>query len=853
MRLEALLYFYGRRLRTHPIQEVLAGLGIAIGVALAFAVMVANGSIADSATETVRGVTGTADLQLSSRDPRGFDEGLLREVRALPGVKLAAPLLDQRAVLVSREGRTVAVNLASIDQSLAALSGTLPANFVSGGMRLVQGIVVPRDTAKALGLEDGAQHSAVQPLPRISVHVRGRAFPLTVAGILGPETIGSLAAARIALLPLQRLQELAGLPGRLTRILVDVEPGREASVRSALTTLAAGRLSITAADNETRLLRNALGPSDQVAGFFAAISAYLGFLFAFNAVLLTTPERRRVLAELRIQGFKSRQLVLLSLFESAVLGIVASSVGVLIGAILASRVFDATPDYLAPPFTLSTHTIIGLTPVLVSFFGGVLASGLAAGPPLLDLRRSRAVDAVFHGSSAPGNTLREATRRLLFFVAVGLLVLTFALLVWLPFFALVASALLALATVLMVPSVLAIVLRMGEALANRTQRFNMLTMALLAMRATTLRSLALAATGAVALYGCVAIGGARDDLLRGIGQYTSDYVGTADLWVVNSNDNQATSDIRAQGLTRRIAALPGVAAVRTYQGSFLDIPGRRLWVIARPPSDRAMLPASQLVDGDLETATARVRRGGWLTVSQQIADDRGLSVGDAMVLPTPTGEFRLRVAATTTNLGWSPGAVILNTSDYRRGWRTATASALEIDVADGSNAVTVQAAIMQALGRHSGLIVQTAQERADGINAAARQGLNRLSQISLLLLLAAVFAMAAAMGAAIWQRRTSLAALRIQSFTPRQLWRVVLMEACIILGAGCLTGAVSGLAGQVGADRYLSFATGFPVAIELANWRMAQTFGIVLAAALAVVAVPGWFASRVPPHLGLQE
>jgi putative ABC transport system permease protein len=49
MRVQTLVYFYARRVRTHPIQELLAGLGIAIGVALALAVLVANGSIAGSA------------------------------------------------------------------------------------------------------------------------------------------------------------------------------------------------------------------------------------------------------------------------------------------------------------------------------------------------------------------------------------------------------------------------------------------------------------------------------------------------------------------------------------------------------------------------------------------------------------------------------------------------------------------------------------------------------------------------------------------------------------------------------------------------------------------------------------
>ena len=147
-----------------------------------------------------------------------------------------------------------------------------------------------------------------------------------------------------------------------------------------------------------------------------------------------------------------------------------------------------------------------------------------------------------------------------------------------------------------------------------------------------------------------------------------------------------------------------------------------------------------------------------------------------------------------------------------------------------------------------------ADARASARPASTRpraQGLARLGQISALLLIAAVLAMAAAMGAAIWQRRASLAALRIQSFSPRQLWRVLLLETGVVLGAGCLTGALVGVYGQVVIDRYLRLVTGFPVAIGARPaGRRSRSSALVVVAALAVVAIPGWFAARVPAAAG---
>ena len=175
--------------------------------------------------------------------------------------------------------------------------------------------------------------------------------------MLGRETIGPVSNARVAMLPLRRLQQLAGLEGRLTRVLVETTPGQEAQARAGLAALARRHhLALTPTTADAGLLAQALGPSDQATSFFAAISALLGFLLAFNAMLLTAPERRRMLAELRIQGFKPRQLVGLLLFQALVLGTVASLAGLVVGSVLSRGVFNASPDYLAPAFTLGTST-----------------------------------------------------------------------------------------------------------------------------------------------------------------------------------------------------------------------------------------------------------------------------------------------------------------------------------------------------------------------------------------------------------------------------------------------------------------------------------------------------------------
>jgi putative ABC transport system permease protein len=149
--------------------------------------------------------------------------------------------------------------------------------------------------------------------------------------------------------------------------------------------------------------------------------------------------------------------------------------------------------------------------------------------------------------------------------------------------------------------------------------------------------------------------------------------------------------------------------------------------------------------------------------------------------------------------------------------------------------------------------VITAQARESSIDALTSEGLSQLGEISTLLLIAAILALAAALTSAIWQRRVSLATLRLSGVKPDRLRLILLVESGLMLGAGCVTGAVAGIYGQVVIDRYLAHVTGFPVARLGASFRPLEIFVLVLVLVLAIVAVPGWFASRVSPTLALNE
>jgi len=92
--------------RAFPMRFVLAGLAIAIGVALAFAVHVINRSAAESFGRAVRSAAGGADLQVRGASALGFDESLYPKLMAHSVVADASPVV-QLGAMIGEQARPV--------------------------------------------------------------------------------------------------------------------------------------------------------------------------------------------------------------------------------------------------------------------------------------------------------------------------------------------------------------------------------------------------------------------------------------------------------------------------------------------------------------------------------------------------------------------------------------------------------------------------------------------------------------------------------------------------------------------------------------------------------------------------
>jgi putative ABC transport system permease protein len=839
IRASALIDHYRIRLRRQLLAEVLAGAGIAVGVALVFGVLLANTSITGSAPALIRAVDGSARLQLRARSSEGFSEALAERAGKVPGVQYAAFLLRENGELIGPHGRRQ-IQIVGLSAGIVALHGAATRNLGAGAELLGGGIGLPAPLATSVGAQTGA---------RVTLEIGGEARSELVQAVLDSGTIGPVAQAPIAIAQLAVAQKETEHAGRVTEVLIVPRPGADGRVAAELRALAADRISVEGADSELRILEATAGPLGQSTGLFAAIGGMVGLLFAANAMLLTLPERRRMVAELQAHGFEPRQIRLILLSQALVLGVAASLAGLALGDLLAHTIFRQSPVYLAAAFPIASHQSIDLSTAAFAFAGGVLAALLTSLAPMLVLR----------SASPPAQGTEQAIQRIgpsatralgalgaLILAAVTVLVLAY------PGLTILGGILLALAVPCLIPALFAAAL-IGLKRVGGRMRGSMLSLAAIELKATATRSIALIAVAGIAVYGSVAIQGVRGDLTKGLDAAVAEYLDTAQVWVA-ANDKFLTVDsFKDAGATAAVARAPGVSAVRVYQGGLLDVGSRSLWIRARSPRDSRMIQSSQLLEGQEGRASGLIRRGGWAAISNAFAAERHLHIGDAFTLPTPGGNARFGVAAITTNTGWSPGAITLNLADYRRWWGTSNPTALEVDLKSGVSPAAGANSVRRALAGRPGLRVETQAQRVASFQASAREGLRSLGQISTLLLIGAALAVAAVLSASIWQRRARLAALAAQGFDHMQLWRAVVLESGIAVAIGCADGALLGLYGHALASRWLALSTGFPAPFSLGLGDILLAPAIVAGCTVLLAGALGFKSARVSSRLAFGD
>jgi predicted lysophospholipase L1 biosynthesis ABC-type transport system permease subunit len=139
--------------------------------------------------------------------------------------------------------------------------------------------------------------------------------------------------------------------------------------------------------------KDSVNGADGFDKFFAVMSliaVVIGGIGIVNTMLVAARRRRSEIAILKSLGMKGRQVIMAFLFESTVLAIAGTAVGLLLGIAASSLVNNVTQNLAGYPIPWSLHT----RPLLAGLLVGVVATVLFSYLPIVRASRIRPIAAL---------------------------------------------------------------------------------------------------------------------------------------------------------------------------------------------------------------------------------------------------------------------------------------------------------------------------------------------------------------------------------------------------------------------------------------------------------------------------
>ena len=749
--------------RAQPGRTLLSVLGVAFGVALAFAVTLINRTAVDEFAGAVRALSGQADYAV--RGPaEGFDENLYPRLVRAPGVAAASPVVEVEAL---PEGHEQALTVVGLDVFRAARMGQ---TGLSGGADLSLDVLDPNAVrlsaaaARWLGVEAGGE---------IRLRAARGVIRLRVAGVLPAGTV----SRRLAFMDIAGAQAHFGRLGRLSRVDLRLAAGTPEDFATRLQAslppgvfIEPARVGVARAAQASRAYRVNLN-------VLSLVGLFTGAFLVFSLFTLSVLRRRERFALLRVLGLTRRGLMGLLTAEGAALGALGAALGLLLGYALAAIGMRALGGDLGGAYFTGVDAWPRPTPGLVAaFFAmGVGAAAAGAWAPAREVARGAPARALKAGDVERALRPLQSPWPGLYLLLAGAGLQTLPPVGGLPVFAYLGVACLLFGGVALMPQ--------ATALWGRWLPARGVTLGLAALRLRNAPGEAAIGLSAVLV---------AFSLMTAMAVMVASFRVSVDEWLHQLLRADLYARTAGGALSpaeqRALAGLPGVAGVEflRFQEIALAADARPVTVIARPVGrdPAAVLPVIRAAS----TPPGLPK----LWASEAARDLNGLRPGQVVRLPLAGRLHTFAVAGLWRDYARQGGAVVIDLEVYRRltGDRAADDAALWL--APGASASAVRAAAEERVPgrlslRSSGEIRALSLEIFDRSFAVTYA----LEAVAVAMGLAAV---SASFGAQALARRAEFAVLRHLGFLRRQVTAVVAWEAALLSALGVAAGLLIGAA-----------------------------------------------------------
>lgn len=834
-----------RYLTRHPFLMGLSVLGVAIGVAVAVSIDLANTSVMRAFELSAETVTGTATHQIVGAAGT-IDEDVYRRIRVENGIRPSAPMVEGYASVVRGDRTFQVVGIDPfVDGPFRPYLGTSPTG------NLDVGVFMTRDVALMSALT--AQALSIRPGDTLRIQTEGRTHAVHLAGLIEPDDARTRqAVANLLVVDVSTAQRLFDMTGQLSRIdlILPSEEASEEALLSELRTALPQRTRIQRSERRTETVEQMTRAFDLNLTALSLLALVVGAFLIYNTMTFSVVQRRTLIGRLRALGVTRTQVFGLVLGEACLLGVIGTALGLLLGIVLATGLV-----------TLLTRTINDLYFVVqvseVSIQPGIMLKGglLGVGTTVL-----AALAPSWEATSAPVRTVLQRStqetdvRTLAPYLASGGIVLG------------------GLALILLLATEQSLLASYG-ALFGFLAAVALCTPLLVVGLSRALRPLLGRLFGVI---GRMATRGLVTNLSRtgvaiaaltvavaatvGVGLMIDSFRGTVEDWLTQSlqadvyvqppsqvfRRSQATLD---SSVIRRLRAMKAVTASSSVRRVRVEanVGPTDLLVVEPGPETEDVY---QFKEGSPKASWRQFRDGHAVFISEPYSYRHGLALGDTLRLQTDRGRTSFPIAGIFYDYASDLGVVMMSRSTYTHVYDDRTISGLAFYTAEGTDIDALIADMRTSVSDHQNVFIRSNRALRETALDVFDRAFTIATVLRILTVIVAVIGVLTALMALELEQQRELGVLRATGMTPAQLGSYVTLQSGLM---GTIAGLLSLPLGY-GLAYVLVFVINkrsFGWTLQLTtSWEiLAQALLLGVGAALLAGLYPAWRMARSQPAL----
>ncbi len=820
-------------------RSLLTGLGIVLGVAILFGVLVSNATTQKGVDNLIEDFTGKADvvaMPIGSFDAK-VPAGTIEKIEGLPEVKDVVGEFGFGSVLPDKlvpedKREESGGNGFSSDFAEVFVNGIVPAEAQKiQTFEFAEGTFARPGADEVVITKTLSDEIDVGMGDTIDIDGRAEDRTLRVVGILAKKGAGRAGDGHSLFTSIGLARRMDGEgPESFSGASVILNGGTDVDDWIDAHRDATPGVRFQNAETLARGFREFLNVFGTFLTFFAAITLFVGAFLIYLTLSMAVIERTRMYGTLRALGASRKQVRRVVLTEAVALGVVSSIIGLALGLALAlgllqliGSLFDLDfPGLVVQPAAAITALLVGLIVTTISaLIPAVRASKLAP------------VEAM------KGDYARDTKLGRAWMVGVGLVLVSIALLLLLPPpGGTVAVIGILFGAVLLVPLLLRPLASMLGRITNRMAR-GVGDIAVLHLTKERSRSAYTLALVMVVMAMLFATGGMFLSVRAGINELVESQFG-ADLFV----ESRGPDDGSLQGYLEARDDIGIVSPTRFGIASTTDPEGEKeeVFVNTIEPGSYFAVSSFYWKDGDDKAAKTALERGGSVLLSDEVARTYEVERGDKFEIETARGKVKFDIAATYA-ASFGPPEITMGIKDAREHLTVGRPNGYLVNVAEGRDPVKVGERLEALTNRQLG--TETAAQAQKEASSEVATFFQIIYAILLIAAIVGLLGLANTLAMSVLHRFREIGILRAIGVTRSQTWRMVLVESAtmgltafvLALPLGFL---LTYLVVQVAGD---GFGTGINAVYPWLWIPFVFLFGVLIAVVAAIA--PGRRAARL--------